>query len=258
MKFPTVIIFLIANLLVGCISIPDSAILEPECFSPGELLNGEIPDAMRGYPYRFMIYLPPCYAPDNQPGYPVIYWVPGLGSGPAAWFNAGINQTADQLILTGEVPPFIMVTSENTVSDPFAAEIYTDLIPYIEANYNTLTTRLYRAIAGGSLGGIAAYRLILMYPEAFSSAGIFGSGLVNGENEQVRTWLATSPPENQPRFFFNVGDQDPLMLEQAQVLATILAEFEIPSEFVIGEGAHTYEYWAGNTDAYFRWVSQDW
>ncbi|HBX70884.1 MAG TPA: hypothetical protein DEH25_16270 [Chloroflexi bacterium] len=244
--------------LCGCNSTLEPATMEPGCASPGTLLNGEIAETARGYPYRFMVYLPPCYTPETEPGYPVIYFVPGRSSGPAAWFNAGINQTADALILAGEVPPFIMVASENTDSDPLAAEIYSDLIPYITANYNTLANRRYRAVAGGSLGGIAAYRLALQYPDTFSSAGIFGSGLVGGEDEQVKTWLAALTPENQPRFFFNVGEQDPLMLTRGRVLAALLNEYDVPSEFVVGEGAHTYEYWASNMATYFRWVAEDW
>ena len=43
------------------------------------------------------------------------------------------------------------------------------------------------------LGGIAAYRLTFMYPDEFSSAGMFGSGVINGENEQVASWLASVP-----------------------------------------------------------------
>jgi len=222
------------------------------------VLGGEVPEASRGYPYTFGIYLPPCYNSAADPGYPVIYLVPGRGSGVNAWFAAGVNEIADELIMAQEVPPFIMVTTENTNSDPYADEIYQDLIPYIESHYPVLTDRRHRVVAGGSLGGIAAYRLTFQYPADFASAGMFGSGVINGEYDQVIEWLAATTAKMRPRVFLNVGEQDPLMLEQARVMTAILDDAGVPYEFIVGEGAHTYEYWATNFARYLRWVAQDW
>ena len=215
-------------------------------------------DASRGYPYRFMLYLPPCYDAEAEPGYPIIYMVPGRGSGPGAWFDAGVNEIADDLILAGEVPPFLLVTTENIDNDPAVTDIYNDLLPFIEQNYHTRSDRVHRAVGGGSLGGIAAYRLAFQYPDMFASAGMFGSGVINGENEQVAVWLAATTPANRPRVFMNVGEQDPLMLDQAEVMAEILDEASVEYQFIVSEGAHTYDYWASNLAEYFRWVAEDW
>jgi enterochelin esterase-like enzyme len=232
--------------------------LQPGCDSAGTVLSAELEDTTRGYPYHYMLYLPPCYDATAEPGYPIIYLFPGRGGGAADWFGMGANEIADQLILASEVPPFLLVTTESTNNDPYATDIYNDLRPYIESHYKTLTDRAHRAVAGGSLGGIAAYRLTFQYPDQFASAGMFGSGVINGENQQVADWLATTSEGNRPRVFINVGEQDPFMLEQARVMAEILDQAGVPYEFIVGEGVHSYEYWGTNLEAYFRWVAEDW
>jgi len=250
--------FLILLLLISCTTAKDHAELELGCDSLGEILSSEIENVSRGYSYRYMIYLPPCYDATANPGYPVIYLVPGLGSGANAWFNVGINDIADQLILSGEVSPFIIVGTEATSNDPSGADIIKDLIPHVESNFNALEGRSYQAIAGASLGGSAAYRLTFQNPDEFASVGMFGSGLIIGEDEQVATWLASTKKANQPRVFFNSGEQDPLMVERAQAMVEILEDAGIPYELVIGEGDHSYVYWASNMYQYFKWVAEEW
>src|SRR5690349_7263155 len=91
-------------------SSPPPALMEG-CQESGEVLNGEVEETARGYPYVFKIYLPPCYQGQPDVHYPVFYFVPGRGSGPEAWFAAGINSIADKLILDRTMPPFIIVTT---------------------------------------------------------------------------------------------------------------------------------------------------
>jgi enterochelin esterase-like enzyme len=230
----------------------------PYCGEAGTVTVGEVSEASRGYGYAFNIYLPPCYEDAPEAQYPVIYLLPGRGSGPGAWFAAGANVIADEVIENGSVPPFILVTTENTDSEPHADSILNDLVPYIDSQYRTLEARDYRAVGGGSLGGIGAYRLGWQHPELFSSIGIFGSGVISGEEAQVQTWLKGIEPQLRPRVFINCGFQDELMLDRAKVTVDLLAEAGIPATTIYGEGAHTYEYWAKNLPAYFKWVAEGW
>jgi enterochelin esterase-like enzyme len=182
-----------------------------------------------------------------------------MGGGSNSWFNAGVNETADQLILDRELQPFIIVGTSTTSSDTHANRIYNELIPFIDQKYNTNSNRRFRAVAGGSLGGSASYRLAFVHPEMFSSTGIFGAGVVNGEDEQVKTWLAAMTDENRVRVFLNTGEEDPLMLKQAKVLTIYLDEANISYEFIIDEyGDHSYGYWAQSFETYFLWVAKNW
>jgi enterochelin esterase-like enzyme len=204
------------------------------------------------------MYLPPCYDTQVERFYPVLYLVPGRGSGPTAWFAAGADKAADKAILEDGIPPFVIVVTENTDSDQFAEAIVSDLIPFIESHYRILQDRDHRAVAGGSLGGIAAYRIAFQHPDQFASAALFGSGLISGEEAQFETWLDAIPPENQPRVFFNTGEQDPYLLERARVMASILDRHGVENTMVVSEGGHDSVYWVSNFPAYFSWLARDW
>jgi enterochelin esterase-like enzyme len=111
----------------------------------------------------------------------VLYLVPGRSSASGAWFAAGLADVVDRMILHQDIPPLIIVATENIESDPLVETIYNGLIPHIEKQYPLIADRNYRAVAGGSLGGIAAYRLAFQHPDTFSSAVIFGAGTISGE-----------------------------------------------------------------------------
>ncbi|MEN9561847.1 MAG: hypothetical protein RIR73_91 [Chloroflexota bacterium] len=248
-------------LLYGCglkQTFNPTAVLESGCISTGTILPFEVPETARGYPYTYQIYLPPCFSADPESRYPVLYLVPGRGSSTNAWFAAGLGDVADELILNEEIPPFILVATENIDSDAMAESIYNDLLPYIETNYPIASDRKHRAVAGGSLGGVAAYRLAFQHPETFSSAGIFGAGAISGEEERIRAWLASMPEGNRVRVFMDTGEEDPLMLERAFVMRSILDEMEIENQLHSGQGGHTYEYWVESFETYLKWLVKDW
>ncbi len=194
------------------------AILQQGCTSPGTIISAEVPETTRGYPYIYQVYLPPCFSAESESRYPVLYLVPGRGGAPDIWFTAGLGDVVDQMILSGEIPPFIIVATENIDSDSMADTIYNDLIPHIEENYPIAKDRKHHAVAGGSLGGVAAYRLAFQYPDTFSSAGIFGAGAISGEENRISEWLTDMDDTNRIRVFMDTGDGDPLMLDRAIVM----------------------------------------
>jgi enterochelin esterase family protein len=229
------------------------------CDDPaGTVERLSLDQASRGYTYYFGLYLPPCYQVETQRTYPVVYFIPGRASGPTTWFAAGAAQAADELILNKEVPPFIIVTTETTDADMFAEIILNELVPFIEKSYRVSPERRHHAVAGGSLGGVGAYRMVLGNPDRFASAAIFGSGAISGEEAQIRGWLKALTPETELRLFFNCGEGDPLMLDRARVMISLLDEAGVPHHEIFGDGGHSYSYWASNLPAYYRWLAEAW
>ena len=228
------------------------------CSTPGTIISADLPQPTRGYSYSYRVYLPPCYTPEANDLYPILYLVPGRSSSPDSWFAAGLANVVDGMILDQEIPPIIIVTTENIESDPLGETIYNELIPHIESQYPIIHDRRYRAAAGGSLGGIAAYRLAFQYPDTFSSAGIFGAGAISGEETRINEWLSSMNNENRMRVFMDTGDEDVLMLERAVVMQSMLDEMGIENILHTGHGGHNYAYWVSNFEMYLEWLAMGW
>lgn len=246
---------------MGCSAAPISAPLAQlptDCTSLREIIRTELSEPSRGSTYSYRVYLPPCFTAESEFRYPVLYLIPGLGGGPDSWFAAGLAKIVDDLILNKEIPPFIIVTTESIDSDPFGETIHNELIPDVESQYPVMADRQFRAVAGGSLGGIAAYRLAFQYPDTFASAGIFGAGAISGEEEQINSWLSAMNDGNRVRVFMDCGDEDALMLDRAEVMKSLLDEVRVENQLHIGNGGHNYTYWLSNFEMYLKWMSKDW
>ena len=235
-----------------------TAALPSGCSSPGTILSEDLPQPTRGYSYPYQVYLPPCYSAESDSYYSVLYLIPGRSSASGAWFAAGLAEVVDQAILSREIPPFIIVATENIDDDPMAETIVEELVPFVESQYPVIDNRQYRAVAGASLGGIAAYRLAFQHPDTFSSAAIFGAGAISGEETRITAWLSAMSDKNRVRVFMDTGDEDPLMLERAEMMKSLLDELGIENQLHSGHGGHNYAYWVGNFEIYLRWLAQDW
>jgi enterochelin esterase-like enzyme len=250
-------------LLAGCSLAPrpktvSSPTLAPVCTEAGTTQELSIPSDIPGVPYQFDIYLPPCYAAQANRRYPVLYLIPGRSSAPNTWIQAGAAKTAEAMIHALQVPPFLIVSTQNTDDDPSAKAIQTILMPHVEQTYRVLPDRRYHAVAGGSLGGIAAYRIVFQHPDRFASLGIFGSGVEQAEEDKVRGWLAAITAKDKLRVFLNCGTDDVLMIDTAKLTMSLLDEAKIPHAEIFTPGNHSYQYWSTNLEAYYRWLTEDW
>jgi enterochelin esterase family protein len=128
---------------------------------------------------RVYFYTPSGYEKGNQK-YPVFYLLHGAGVDEDAWTNMGhAAQIMDNLNAHGKAKPMIVVMTNgntnqagapNDVTDvplqgdamaayhklagKFEAHHVKDLVPFIEKNYNVITGKDNRAIAGLSMGGM--------------------------------------------------------------------------------------------------------
>lgn len=149
---------------------------------------------------KFCIYLPPGYdAEDKETKYDVLYLLHGVGGSRYEWLRGsgvvndtyGICNIFDNLIASGDIEPLLVVFPEGRSANDwidtafvphktnllgfyyFDYELRYDLIPFVEANFNTYAdisdnssegiafSRQHRAIAGLSMGGMQALNLTL-------------------------------------------------------------------------------------------------
>lgn len=112
--------------------------------------------------------------PDKR--YPVLY----LLDGNAHFFSTvGIIQQLSQANGNGVLPEMIVVAVENTnrmrdlvpsaesgKTNPFVDFLSSELIPFIDKNYNTAP---YKLLVGHSLGGLTAIDILAKFPQLFNA-----------------------------------------------------------------------------------------
>ena len=142
------------------------------------------------------VYTPPGYEKGST-NYPVLYLIHGGGDTALSWPTVGrANDILDNLIAEKKSKPMIIVmpsgwtpsggqvmTSDAT-KDPFTGEMMTDVIPFIEANYRTLSNPENRAISGLSMGGIQTLNIGLHQLGAFRYVAVMSSGWVSDADRQ--------------------------------------------------------------------------
>ena len=152
-----------------------------------------------------LVYTPPKY--DDQPSarFPVLYLQHGAGENETGWTRQGrANFIFDNLLAAGNCKPMIVVMAygyaaragqpfPDFMSKPwgspemlkgmqdmvstFEDDVTQVLIPFIDANFRTLSDRDHRAMAGLSMGGMQTFQITPDHLDLFSYIGGFsGAG----------------------------------------------------------------------------------
>lgn len=237
-----------------------------------KILNGE---------RKFAIYLPPDYE-TSQRSYPVLYLLHGGGDDQTGWIQFGeVLHIADKAINEGTATPMIIVMPDasagrrgyfNDIKGEWRYEdfFFEEFLPYVEKTYRIKGEKRYRAVAGLSMGGGGSFIYALHHPEMFSSAcplsastgpismedlknSLERRGLQGATDEELETYfesqsvlaLIENMPDDQKqavRWYIDCGDDD--FLYEGNSLAHIaMRKKEIPHEFRIRDGGHTWTYW---------------
>ena len=171
---------------------------------------------------RAFVYTPPGYDKDASRRCPVLYLQHGWGEDETAWSVQGhANLIMDNLIAEGKVKPFLIVMTYGMTNDmplggqggargagrgrgagaasqpagrrgggglanfnitPFQTVLVDELIPYVDANFHTLSGQPHRAMAGLSMGGMETKRITLANLDKFSHIGLFSGGTITPED----------------------------------------------------------------------------
>jgi hypothetical protein len=124
------------------------------CWSHGGQVEVLSPPAA---PTEFRIYLPPCYEVEILRYYPVLYLLHGKGFTDDQWDRLGVDETADDLIASGEAPPFIIVMPHEyrqvRAGKEAFTQVFLELIPWIDVHFAPYPTGLRAVgVAAAPLG----------------------------------------------------------------------------------------------------------
>jgi enterochelin esterase-like enzyme len=231
---------------------------EPTCIhQPGQIITAEIedPGLPRSLPYR--VYLPPCYGQEPDTRYPTLYLLHGLASTDSQWDDLGVNETADALISSGEVAPFLIVMPWERRGLEFETAIADFLVPAIDRMYQTLPYRSGRALGGISRGAGWTLRIGLQHPEAFGSLGLHSPAVLTPDLYAIPAWVQDIPSGGLPRIWIDAGDHDVLRSSTEELLSILDAE-GVAYTWHLFPGYHEAAYWSAHLEEYLRWYAAPW
>ena len=155
----------------------------------GQVQQVLFPSASTNTVRRAFVYTPPTYGKNKKERFPVLYLQHGWGEDETAWSRQGhANLIMDNLIAEGKCAPFIIVMTYGMTNDvkfgglqQFTAEefervLVDELVPYVDAHFQTKADRQHRAMAGLSMGGFETKLITLRRPEVFGYYGLLSGG----------------------------------------------------------------------------------
>jgi enterochelin esterase-like enzyme len=242
---------------------------------------------------KYAVYLPPDYELSER-SYPVLYLLHGGGDDQTGWVQFGeVLLIADKAIKEGLATPMVIVMPDaNTgrrgyFNDPKGDWNYEDfffqeLMPHVEQTYRIKGEKRYRAVAGLSMGGGGSFMYALHHPELFSSACPLSASCGPITLEDAGRWLerrsdqkytddekkayfeshsAVQLVKEMPvdklksvRWYIDCGDDD-FLYEGNSLMHIEMKKKEIPHEYRVRDGAHTWTYWRESLPKVLEFVS---
>ena len=178
----------------------------------GELKTINITGKITNKKITFDVYLPKNYN-KNGAGYPVIYNLHGRGGSHKS--GEAFRVPMQKAIAKGILQPVIGIYPDGTKNGWYAdskdrsilveTNIIREIIPWVDANYNTRASREFRVIQGFSMGGYGASLYAVKFPELFSICINYDGGMWNWENmlRKSRKWEPVAPVlfDNDKKFY---------------------------------------------------------
>lgn len=243
---------------------------------------------------KYAIYLPPDYETSKR-SYPVLYLLHGAGDDQTGWVQFGeVLHIADKAILEGTATPMIIVMPDantgrrgyfNDISGEWRYEdfFFEELMPHVEEKYRIKGEKRYRAVAGLSMGGGGSFMYALHRPDLFSSACPLSAYVgpltleaakrmlerrgqeATADEAELETYFerhnAVKLIENMSaedakkvRWYIDCGDDD-FLYEGNSLVHIAMRKKEIPHEFRIRDGGHTWTYWRESLPEVLAFIS---
>ena len=223
----------------------------------GRVTSHEIalPDDPR--PLAYQLYLPPCFDPRSAARYPSLYLLHGLAQSEAAWIQLGVAAAADERILAGEAPPFVIVLPGERTGYDMLPAITQTLLPDLESSLPIGGAPELRANGGISRGAGWALRIGAQRPDLFSAIGMHSPAVLSPDLFVLSDWVRTMDRSALPRLWLDIGYDDTL-LPKALELRQALDKVRWPYTWTVERGEHSSSYWSPRLPTYLRWYAEAW
>ena len=166
-----------------------------------------------------------------------------------------------------------------------------ELVPYIDSLFRTKADRQHRALMGYSMGGFGALNLHLKHPDVFGSAvplsisvrtdeqymteeasgwddqwgRLFGEPGFKGKDRITDYYKQNSPfyilsqiPASeikQLNIYIDNGDKEQTLCRSNEELHILMRKLNIPHEFRVRDGGHSFQYWCSALPNALRFIS---
>ena len=244
-----------------------------------DTVYSEVLKAKRAY----TVYLPKSFEQNREKKYPVLYLLHGMWEKNDVWANRGhIKDVMDCLTASGEACEMIIVTPDAGGGDPnifqngyfdmpgwkYETFFFTEFLPSIEKRYRAIGDKWHRAIAGLSMGGggAASYgqRHSDMFCAVYAMSALMdipqeGAARFDDPNGKLAVltrsviekscmkYITASNEERKTElrsvaWFVDCGDDD-FLLDRNIEFYRAMRGANIPCQFRVRDGGHTWEYW---------------
>ena len=263
--------------------------------SQGRIVRGVIQSRILKCEKPYVAYLPSAYDENTQIEYPVLYLLHGARGTCDEWTKKGYAHVISNELIASQliVPMIIIMPDARGVSKGFTGQnmgyfnqpnwdyedfFFEEFIPEIEKIYRINSRKESRAISGLSMGGGGAAAYAQRHPELFGYAAPLSS-LVDSTTKRLYEYSSVFTQE----FINSVGNTSPLKYvksateEEAEALRSIKWYFDcgdddflcdtnldlflemqkkdIPMEFRIRNGGHTWTYWIVSLPEVLKFIS---
>jgi enterochelin esterase-like enzyme len=189
--------------------------INPPTESPENVIHKTFCSQLFGHEVGYNIYLPPGYQ-ESGDKYPVAYHLHG-------WTGDESSEIwTMEKVYKGRLAITVFPNSSPVIEDfenlPVEAMVANELIPYIDSEYRTNTTRENRSVSGFSMGGGMAFYYAVRNPDLFASVTAYAGTYHHYYHKDSRT--VGVAPEKAAELYENMMSEE-RYLEENNLLCVI-------------------------------------
>lgn len=221
---------------------------------------------------KAVVITPTNYSVTNK--YPVVYLLHGFSDNYSAWLTkptepnevAKLSDRFNVIIVCPDGATSWYMDSPVDPAIKYETYIASELIPYVDAHFATIKDRTGRAITGLSMGGHGALFLAFRHQDIFGAVGSMSGGVdlrpfpgnwnlaadLGKYSEHHQNWDDNSIVNmthllspNSLAIIFDCGSDD-FFYKVNNNLHNELLERNIPHDFKIRPGGHSWSYWSNS------------